>query len=223
MKLKIYSIVITVISVLSIGGMIGCYLDKGWVTFENASYLATIGGTLVGAATLISIAVQLNQQTRLARAVNSQSFVSISSEFVLNISGSDELTELWYFKGETYETLTPVKQARYRYLVQWWLTFYENLQYQRYCDLLDDDVYKAWMKDMDGFIARRHVDKVWDAVKDNYSDRFVEHFQSRIDAGRRSLSTAAEKDTREPPEDGHRGPGAQGAPQDGGGGGTPRA
>lgn len=181
MKLKIYSVLVTAVALPSIVGLLAVYSGKGWLTFENAAYLATVGGTLVGAATLITIAVQLNHQTRLAKAANSQSFVSISSEFVLFISAHPALMELWQTKGKTYEQLPPVEQFQYRYLVQWWLNFYENIQYQKDCGLLDDGVYKSWMKDMDGFIKRRHVEKFWDVVKSNYSDQFIKHFQPLID------------------------------------------
>jgi len=87
--------------------------------------------------------------------------------------------------GEKFETLAASEQARYRYLVAWWLTFYENVQYQQDCGLLDEGVYKAWMNDMAGFVERRRADKVWDFLKPNYSDSFVAHIQPHVDAVRK--------------------------------------
>jgi hypothetical protein len=98
--------------------------------------------------------------------------------------------DFYQTSGLKFETLTLSEQARYRYLVAWWLTFYENVQYQQDCGLLDEGVYKAWMKDMDGFVRRRRADKVWDVLKPNYSDTFISKMEPIINEVRKSLEPA---------------------------------
>ena len=187
MTVRNYAILVTGIAVASVATLIACYAGKGWITFETAADLATVAATVVGTASLVAIAVQLQQQAnqlkqqaQLARAANSQAFVNVSSEFTLNVTLDKELSELWHIKGAQYDALGEVDKARYRYLVQWWLTFFENLQYQHDCGLIDDAVYKAWEKDETRFVTRRNVAKIWPFVKDNYSDTFIEHFETHL-------------------------------------------
>ena len=161
------------------------------LTLSNVKDFFSIVASLGGVVSLLFIAYQVNRQTKLAKAANSQSFVNVASSFVLTVGADKELMEFYQTGGTRFETLTPTEQARYRYLVVWWLTFYENVQYQQDCGLLDEGVYRSWIYDMEGFVRRRRVDHVWDHVKGNYSNSFVEHFQPLIDQVRREVRAAA--------------------------------
>ncbi|HYK06091.1 MAG TPA: hypothetical protein VE974_30390 [Thermoanaerobaculia bacterium] len=90
--------------------------------------MATVTAAIVTSITLFSILGQLRQQADLARAANSQSFVNISSEFLLHLANDPVLAELWQ-KGAEYEQSSVAQKAQYRALVQWWLNFFENLLY----------------------------------------------------------------------------------------------
>jgi hypothetical protein len=195
------------------------YYDAGSWNVQEGAHLATIAGTFVVAGSIVIIARQLQVQsaqmehqgrqaelqaeqaklqaeqaelqTRLAKASNSQSFVSISSNFVLSVASNADLMAFWQNTGATYDTATDDVKARYAYLVQWWLTFYENLVHQNDAGLLDAVVFRAWEDDMKGFVKRRHVEKLWDSVSDRYSTLFISHFQPIIDARRSELAAEA--------------------------------
>jgi hypothetical protein len=152
---------------------------SGALTIADAGDLATVAAAIVTAITLFSILWQLRQQAELARAANSQSFVNISSEFLLHLANDPILAELWQ-RGAEYESFTIAQKAQYRALVQWWLNFFENLLYQHQRGLIDDDVYDAWCKDERNFVGRRHVEKVWPEVQKNYSDAFFAHFNELV-------------------------------------------
>jgi hypothetical protein len=177
MLLRTYAVLVTVLVILIAGVLLATYYGKGWLTFQTAAYIATVAGAFIGTATLVNIATQVKRQTHLATAANSQALVSVSSQFVLRVAGDEKLAELWLLSGAQYDTMPDGKKAQYRYLAQWWLTFYENVQYQNDCGLLDPGVYKAWDRDMVGFIERRHTHKYWGDVRMNYSDSFIAHFE----------------------------------------------
>lgn len=185
---KLFILFLLSLIIILFTGLIVCYLDRGWLSIQSAANLASIFASAAVGFSLLFIAFQINRQTELARASNSQSFVAASSSFVLAVGGSIELMKLYREGGEGFEALGPDKQAQYTYLVSWWLTFYENVLYQHDCGLLDNSVYEAWMKDMDGYIRRRRVEKVWDLLRDNYSKPFIEHFQPLIDRRRLDLA-----------------------------------
>jgi hypothetical protein len=163
-------------------GLMACYWSRGWLSISSAANLASIFASVAVGISLLFIATQLRQQNKLARASNSQSFVNASSDFVLEIASDCQLMKLYATGGARFEQLTADEQAQYSYLVSWWLTFYENVVYQRDCELLDEGVYAAWiLKDMKGFILRRRVEKVWESLKENYSDEFKKEIQPLID------------------------------------------
>nr|AAP58626.1 hypothetical protein [uncultured Acidobacteriota bacterium] len=182
---RLFTILLAILCLVLGVGLGTCYWNRGWLTISSAADLFSIFASIAVVVSLLFIAFQVKQQTRLARAANSQAFVNIQSDFVLAAGSNQSLMEFYQTGGEKFETLDPSEQARYRYLVAWWLTFYENVQYQQDCGLLDEGVYKAWMKDMAGFIERRRVEKVWEFLKPNYSDTFIVHIQPYIDAVRK--------------------------------------
>lgn len=171
-----------------------CSIDVSWLNIANLSAFFSILASVAVIVSLVFIAQQLTQQTlqvkqqtKLARAGNSQSFVNLASSFVLAIGSNSFLMNLYQTGGDRWSSLSPEEQVQYRYLVSWWLTFFENVQYQQDCGLLDAEVYNAWMKDMEAYFRRRRVDLVWDHLKGNYSDSFVSRFQKSIDNVRKEF------------------------------------
>lgn len=181
----LFLILLASLTAILAGGLIACYWNRGWLTIQNAANLAQIFGSLAVGFSLLFIAIQLRQQTKLARGSNSQSFVNASSNFVLAIGCNEELMKLYSTGGAKFDGFPDDTKAQYRYLVSWWLTFYENVVYQNGIGLLDTGIYDAWRKDMSGFVRRRSVEKVWDELKDNYSQEFIDIFQPLIDKRRK--------------------------------------
>jgi hypothetical protein len=196
---KLFIVLLSSLCVVLAIGLGACYWNRGWLTISSAADLFSIFASLAVAVSLLFIGHQVKQQTRLAKAANSQAFVNVASSFVLAVGSSKELMAFYKCGAETFEKLEESEKARYQYLVAWWLTFYENVQYQQDCGLLDVGVYKAWMKDMAGFVRRRRVDKVWDTLKPNYSDSFVQLFDCLIADFRREQSIALPKDPQSHP------------------------
>ncbi|SRR5258707_4351571 len=184
---RLFTILFAVLTVALTIGLIACYRDRGWLNIASAAGLAQIFESIAVGLSLLFIATQLRQQTKLARSSNSQSFVNSCSNFVLAVGSNPELMNLYSTGGDGFEVLSPEKQVQYRYLVSWWLTFYENVVYQHGCGLLDEGVHQSWTRDMEGFIRRRRVEKVWDFLKGNYSEEFIQTFEPLIDKYRREL------------------------------------
>jgi hypothetical protein len=191
----LFIVLLASLNIILVIALAACYWDRGWLSIQSAADLAQIFGSLAVAFSLLFIAVQLRQQTRLARGSNSQAFVSASSSFVLAVGCNPDVMNLYSTGGAKFYELPEEKQAQYRYLVSWWLTFYENVVYQNGIGLLDKGVYYAWMKDMNGFVSRRRVERVWGALKDNYSEEFKIIFQDSIDAWQKALSESSSTDS----------------------------
>ena len=162
--------------------LFAAYSERGLLSFDNAESVAAIASSIVAAVSLIFIAYQIDYQSKLTRANNSQSLVNISSGIVASIIQDPKLMELWMNGGESYESLPDIDRYRYNHLLCLWLSLYENIIYQKECGLLDDGVYAAWMSDMDAFLGGRCVAKVWPTWRGSYSASFVRYMDAKLTA-----------------------------------------
>lgn len=191
MSQRAYAVIVSILACFLFACLIASYAQKGWLTIDSAADIATVVGSMVAVVTLIGISSQLRQQSRLARAANSQTFVSFAAGFILEITGDRHLSQLWHMKDGLYESLDGVEQARYRYLIQLWLNFYENLIYQHACGLIDDDVYSAWLQDETQFVSRQHVAEIWEAIRTNYTESYISHFDALVARARADVARTA--------------------------------
>ena len=181
MNFRTYVIVSATVIVALAVLLLASYSGKGWLTFETAAHMATVAGTIIAVITFVSIAIQINQQTKLARAANAQTILNTSSDFVLAVVANKELARFWQNRDVDYDKLEPPQKAQFRYLVLWWFDFYENILYQFDEGLLDESVHAVWLNDMSAFVKKRRLKSVWNDVKGSLSKRLVTHFQPLID------------------------------------------
>lgn len=172
------------LTLILFAGLLACYFNRGWISFQNAAYLATILEAIAVSFTFVLIAQQLVSQNKnlefqnqLAKASNSQSFVHQSSSFMLTIVENHDLAELWRVGGAQFETLDASQKMKFKRLVDWWLTFYENVHYQHSCDLLDPNIFESWENDLKLFIERRQITNVWADLRGSYHESFVAYVE----------------------------------------------
>jgi hypothetical protein len=118
---------------------------------------------------------QLNLQTELAKAANTQALVGLSSPFNLSLIQDSQMAKLWIEGAEEFESYGKVDKFRYQTLLFWWLILHENVYYQRQKGLLDEVMYAAWEYDLRRFITRQNVQRHWDGLKNLFQQEFAEH------------------------------------------------
>jgi hypothetical protein len=147
-----------------------------------ASAVATIAQSGVVIVSLIFIwrqiqlqTKQLNLQTELAKAANTQALVSLSSPFNISLIQDPQMAKLWIEGGEDFESYGKVDKFRYETLLFWWLILHENVYYQKQKGLLDQVIYAAWEYDLRHFIKRQNLQLHWKGLKNLFQQEFVEH------------------------------------------------
>ena len=113
----LFIILLAVLNVVLFVGLMASYANRGWLRITNAGDLAQVVESIAVIASILFIATQLRQQTRLAKASNSQLLVNASSSFVLSIGSKPELMKLYATGGRDFDTLKPEEKEQFRYLV----------------------------------------------------------------------------------------------------------
>src|SRR5262245_6729404 len=147
-----------------------------------ASTIATIVQSGVVIVSLIFIwrqvqlqTKQLNFQTDLAKAANTQALVSLSSPFNISLIQHPQIAKLWIEGAEDFESYGKIDRFRYETLLFWWLILHENVYYQKHKGLLDEVIYAAWEYDLRHFIKRQNLQLHWDGLKNLFQQEFRDH------------------------------------------------
>ncbi len=129
------------------------------------SDLANIASILQGIFVIVSICYlwyQLRENTRLARAANTQALVALSSPFYLQLVQDQELSKLWQQGSVAWDAMNESDKFRFRDLALWWLIFHENIYYQWKKKLIDNQTYNTWARDFEKLLAAPSLKHFWE-------------------------------------------------------------
>lgn len=156
----------------------------GW---QKALAIATIVQTVVVVISLYFIWRQVQQQTRLitqqtnlARIANVQSLVGLSSPYNLELIKDRDVARFWVEGAEKFETYDEVDKFRHQQLLIWWLILHENVFYQKQKNLLDEDIFATWSRDLKFFIAKHRLEYHWPKLEAAFQSEFSKYVDQVI-------------------------------------------
>jgi hypothetical protein len=136
--------------------------------------LCTILGNLALVCSLLLLFRELRASNRLTRAANAQSLVGLAAPLYLELVQDRQLAELCTRSAADFDSLDEIDQRRYRYLLTWWLIFYENIFYQRRQHFLDAHAFMPWWRDLKNFVREQNLIRHWDELKDFFQAEFAQ-------------------------------------------------
>lgn len=156
----------------------------GW---QKALAIATIVQTVVVVISLYFIWRQVQQQTRLitqqtnlARIANVQSLVGLSSPYNLELIKDRDMARFWVEGAEKFEAYDEVDKFRHQQLLIWWLILHENVFYQKQKNLLDEDIFATWSRDLKFFIAKHRLEYHWPKLEAAFQSEFSKYVDQVI-------------------------------------------
>jgi len=158
--------------------------------WQIASAIATIVQGIVVIASLIFIWLQIQLQTNLAKAANTQALVALASPMNLELVKDPQMAKFWVEGAEGFENYNDVDKYRYKSLLIWWLILHENVFYQKQNGLLDDTIYSSWDYDLKDFVERQNLQLHWPRMKAYFQKDFSEHIGKLIQDKLLSKTTA---------------------------------
>ena len=145
--------------------------------------LASIAIIVQGTLFIVSIFLfwyQLQENTKLIRAANTQKLVELSTPFYLRLAQDRALTEIWRQGTQHFEDLDEVDRERYFSLVTWWLMLHESIYHQWRKKLIDEDTFHSWTRDLEYFTKRQQLGDHWDRLGAYFEASFSQHVSSII-------------------------------------------
>lgn len=154
-----------------------------WITnIQNISALFQIAGSAALVVSVLFLFRELRENNRLTRAANVQALVGLSGPFYMALVQDRQLAEL-FARGVRKAALDDVDRLRYQNLLIWWLTFYENIFYQRRQRLLDRRAFEPWRRELGVFLRRQNVASHWADIKDLFQAEFAAYVAAVLEGG----------------------------------------
>ena len=147
------------------------------------SDLASIAIIVQGVLFVVSIVLvwyQLQENTKLVRAANTQKLVELSVPFNLRLAQDRTLMELWWKATECFDQLDEIDKARYFNLLTWWLTLHENIYHQWRNKLIDQETFRSWTRDLEYYAQAQHLGTHWPRLNDYFESSFAQHVSAII-------------------------------------------
>lgn len=155
------------------------------------SDLASIAIIVQGLLFIVSIILlwyQLRENTRQVKASNTQKLVELSIPFYLQLAQDRALTELWQHGTQGIDELDEIDRTRYFSLLTWWLMMHENIYHQWRKQLIDEDTFSSWTRDLEFYVQRQQLGNQWTQLNGYFEASFAEHVTAII--ARQSRETA---------------------------------
>jgi hypothetical protein len=145
--------------------------------------LVSIAVIVQGFLFIVSIALvwyQLRDNASQIRASNTQKLVELSIPFYLQLAQDRALTELWQRGMQNLDDLDEIDRTRYNSLLTWWLMLHENIYHQWRKQLIDEDTYNSWTRDLEYYVRRMKLDSHWPQLNSYFEASFAEHVTTII-------------------------------------------
>ena len=147
------------------------------MNWEAIVAVSEVIGTVAVVATLIYLAIQIREGTKATNAATRESVSKSSLEFLLQISGSAETTEI-FLKGLHSDSLEPVDLMRFDMIIHAAFEIFDSTYSQWRRGVLIDEDWEKWREVMSDYVAYEGVQASWARQGKNFSPAFREYVES---------------------------------------------
>ncbi|MBN1428299.1 MAG: hypothetical protein JXB07_07935 [Anaerolineae bacterium] len=147
------------------------------MNIQMIANIATILEAIAVIASLIFIAAQIQQNTRLTRVANAQSVVENARVLATALAQDRQLAELWITGIKHYDDLDSVDQYRFLGFLTYLLNMHENAYYQLTENLLDERVYSPYESELKALAESGVLPRHWMALRSQFQSEFAGHVE----------------------------------------------
>jgi hypothetical protein len=153
------------------------------MSLQDFANISQIAQAVLVVISLVFIWYQLRESVRLAKSENARSLAEQSCAFNSLLIQNAELAELWYSYGKNLGKGGETARLRYREMLIQWLIFHEHIYYQKKQKLLDEEIYRAWLADLEGTVQNHNLDVLSSGTQNTFPGEFGRHLnqlQARV-------------------------------------------
>lgn len=150
---------------------------------EILQIINEIAGVLEAVAVIASLtylARQVRDSTKATKGATYQAIVDSIGSLEARISSDSEVTRIFRSGQKSLETLSRDERLRFSLLMYSFFNLYENLFYQYRNNLVEEELWASWCRDMRTLLARPGVAKWWD---DYGSEELTRSFCEYVSSG----------------------------------------
>lgn len=142
------------------------------MSLEQAYYIGQLVAAIVLVASLIYLAIEVRQNTKIAKLNSSHMNTQIYTQFMELVCSNGELADIYLRGLDDPAALTPVEQIRFNTLLA--ITFRNTFQHfqEHNSGLLPDDDWDAWNRASRAIMSFPGYRTVWKRRKSMFNEKF---------------------------------------------------
>lgn len=152
------------------------------VNLEKVTSVAEIVSAIALIISLLYVAREVKQNTMATKSTTYQAIHDAEDQFWSSLSADKELSALWN-KGlkNGISSLDLDEQAQFTIAVKRLIYMFQNVHYQRRKDVVDDELWDAWVASLDEFLSKSGFQDVIESTKPHLSSYFNDLIESRLE------------------------------------------
>ena len=150
------------------------------MNWEAIGAVGEVMGAIAVVVSLLYVAVQIRQNTKIVAANTIQAVSTASSDITMRLAESSELSELLTKMFSEPENLTPKESMRMELILRAAFRNYENYYYQHKRGYLEDDMWTGYRHTMLTQVAGPFGEAWWKTHQVAFGKSFVDFVNSNI-------------------------------------------
>jgi hypothetical protein len=148
------------------------------VDWNEVSAIAQIIGSIAVVFSVLYLAIQIHQSTRLAKVAAQDTAATALREVTKPFAENPELARIWRIGLEDLKELSAEEQARFFHSTYQFLKAFETIHFHHVSGLMDDQVWQGWCGLLRHYIVSPGIAEYWKLRHDLFSTRFQEFVAS---------------------------------------------
>jgi hypothetical protein len=140
--------------------------------WDAVSAIAQIVGSVAVVLSVLYLAVQVHQSTRVAKLAAQDAAATSLREVTRPFAENADLARIWRAGLEDLQSLSAEEQARFFHSVYQFLKAFETIHFHHVYGLMDQQIWRGWCGLLEHYIATPGIDHYWQRRHDLFSARF---------------------------------------------------
>lgn len=142
------------------------------MNWDELSAIAQIIGSVAVVFSVLYLAIQVHQSTRIAKLAAQDAAATALREVTKPFAENSELARIWRLGLEDLNSLSAEDQARFFHSTYQFLKAFETIHFHHVYNLMDEQIWQGWCGLLRHYIASPGIDRYWELRHDLFSQRF---------------------------------------------------
>lgn len=142
------------------------------MNWDQVSAIAQIIGSIAVVFSVLYLAIQVHQSTRIAKLSAQDAAATALREVTKPFAENAELARIWQLGLENLDALSADEQTRFFHSTYQFLKAYETIHFHHVYGLMDAQIWQGWCGLLKHYVASPGMERYWQLRRDLFSERF---------------------------------------------------